>query len=189
MKILIAEDDRVSRVFLEKFMSGFGTCDVAVDGMEALDLFMESMKNKEPYDLACLDIMMPKVDGIKLVKVIRTMEKQQGVAAEDRVRIIMMTALADVDYVDRAPLQYSQIFWAILFGALFYAEFPAPVAYIGLAIIVVAGILNVVLGETSIRIFSRNSPAGSGPAALNETSPEAVLEAPIAGAAEATSKT
>ena len=102
MKILIAEDDRVSRVFLEKFMSGFGTCDVAVDGMEALDLFMESMKNKEPYDLACLDIMMPKVDGIKLVKVIRTMEKQQGVAAEDRVRIIMMTALADVDYVDRA---------------------------------------------------------------------------------------
>ena len=102
MKILIAEDDRVSRVFLEKFMSGFGTCDVAVDGMEALDLFMESMKNKEPYDLACLDIMMPKVDGIKLVKVIRTMEKQQGVAAEDRVRIIMMTALADVDYVDGA---------------------------------------------------------------------------------------
>ena len=102
MKLLIAEDDRVSRVFLEKFMSGFGTCDVAVDGMEALDLFMESMKNKEPYDLACLDIMMPKVDGIKLVKVIRTMEKQQGVAAEDRVRIIMMTALADVDYVDRA---------------------------------------------------------------------------------------
>ena len=102
MKILIAEDDRVSRVFLEKFMSGFGTCDVAVDGMEALDLFMESMKNKEPYDLACLDIMMPKVDGIKLVKVIRTMEKQQGVAAEDRVRIIMMMALADVDYVDRA---------------------------------------------------------------------------------------
>ena len=102
MKILIAEDDRVSRVFLEKFMSGFGTCDVAVDGMEALDLFMESMKNKEPYDLACLDIMMPKVDGIKLVKVIRIMEKQQGVAAEDRVRIIMMTALADVDYVDRA---------------------------------------------------------------------------------------
>ena len=102
MKILIAEDDRVSRVFLEKFMSGFGTCDVAVDGMEALDLFMESMKNKDPYDLACLDIMMPKVDGIKLVKVIRTMEKQQGVATEDRVRIIMMTALADVDYVDRA---------------------------------------------------------------------------------------
>ena len=102
MKILIAEDDRVSRTFMEKFMSAYGQCDIAVDGMEAIDLFMEALKRKEPYDLACLDIMMPKVDGIKLVKVIRTMEKQQGVAAEDRVRIIMMTALADVDYVDRA---------------------------------------------------------------------------------------
>ena len=102
MQILIAEDDRVSRTFMEKFMSAYGQCDIAVDGMEAIDLFMEALKRKEPYDLACLDIMMPKVDGIKLVKVIRTMEKQQGVAAEDRVRIIMMTALADVDYVDRA---------------------------------------------------------------------------------------
>lgn len=99
MKILIAEDDRVSRVFLEKFMSDYGVCDVAADGMEALDLFMESMKKKEPYDLACLDIMMPKVDGIK---VIRTMEKQQSIATAERVRIIMMTALADVDYVDQA---------------------------------------------------------------------------------------
>ncbi len=102
MKILIAEDDRVSRVFLEKFMSDYGVCDVAADGMEALDLFMESMKKKEPYDLACLDIMMPKVDGIKLIKVIRTMEKQQSIATAERVRIIMMTALADVDYVDQA---------------------------------------------------------------------------------------
>ncbi len=102
MKILIAEDDRVSRVFLEKFMSDYGVCDVAADGMEALDLFMESMKKKEPYDLACLDIMMPKVDGIKVIKVIRTMEKQQSIATAERVRIIMMTALADVDYVDQA---------------------------------------------------------------------------------------
>ena len=102
MRILIAEDDRVSRVFLEKFLSAYGTCDVAVDGMEALDLFMESMKKKDSYDLACLDIMMPKVDGIKLIKVIRTMEKQQGIDPEQRVRIIMMTALADMDYVDQA---------------------------------------------------------------------------------------
>ena len=33
MKILIAEDDRVSRIFMEKFMSDYGTCEIAVDGM------------------------------------------------------------------------------------------------------------------------------------------------------------
>ena len=102
MKILIAEDDRVSRSFMEKFMSEYGHCDVAVDGMEALDLFMEAVKKHEPYDLACLDIMMPRVDGIKALRVIRAMEQQQGIAAGNRLRIIMMTALSDIDYVDKA---------------------------------------------------------------------------------------
>lgn len=102
MKILIAEDDRISRVFMERFMSAYGSCDVAVDGMEALDLFMDSIKKEEPYDLACLDIMMPKVDGMKLLRVIRTLEKQHAVPVDKRTRIIMMTALADVSYVDKA---------------------------------------------------------------------------------------
>ena len=35
MKILIAEDDRLSRAFLKKAMEKYGACDVAVDGMEA----------------------------------------------------------------------------------------------------------------------------------------------------------
>ena len=102
MKILIAEDDRISRTFMEKFMSKYGDCDVAVDGMEALDMFMDSFKKEQPYDLACLDIMMPKVDGLKLLKVIRTLENQHKIPVEKRLKIIMMTALADVDYVDQA---------------------------------------------------------------------------------------
>ena len=102
MRILIAEDDRISRLFLEKFMAAYGECDVAVDGMEALDLFMDGIKENKPYDLACVDIMMPKVDGIKLIKVLRTMEKQRDVVEDKRLKIIMMTALADVSYVDKA---------------------------------------------------------------------------------------
>lgn len=102
MKILIAEDDRISRTFMGKFMSKYGDCEVAVDGMEALDIFMDAFKKGEPFDLACLDVMMPKVDGLKLLKVIRTLENQHKVAPEKKVKIIMMTALADVDYVDQA---------------------------------------------------------------------------------------
>ncbi|MEO6395180.1 MAG: DMT family transporter [Devosia sp.] len=69
-----------------------------------------------------------------------------------------------------APLQYSQLLWALLFGALIYEEYPSVIAYAGLGVIVVAGILNVLSGETRIRVFSRNSPAGVGPAAIEETS-------------------
>ena len=102
MKILIAEDDRVSRTFLQKFMQGYGEVEVAVDGMEAVDMYMDFIKKNDRYDLLCLDIMMPKVDGLKVLKVIRQIEKQQNIPAEEHLKIIMMTALADVGYVDEA---------------------------------------------------------------------------------------
>ena len=99
MRILVAEDDRLSRIFLKKFLTRYGECDVAVDGMEALDCFMDAIKQKKPYDLLCLDIMMPKVDGLKVLKAIRVLEKQHQLK---HTCIIMMTALADVEYVDQA---------------------------------------------------------------------------------------
>ncbi len=102
MRILIAEDDRTSRTFLSKFLSEYGEVDVANDGMEALDFLMDAARKKEHYDLLCLDIMMPKVSGIQVLKVIRTMEEQHGVPVERHLPIIMMTALADMDYVDQA---------------------------------------------------------------------------------------
>jgi two-component system chemotaxis response regulator CheY len=102
MRILIAEDDRISRSFLQKFMVTYGEVDVAVDGMEAIDLYMDAIKEGKPFDLLCLDIMMPKVDGLKVLKVIRQLESQNEKASDKKIKIIMMTALADIGYVDEA---------------------------------------------------------------------------------------
>ena len=60
MRILIAEDDYVSRTFLYKFLSNYGECDVTVDGIEALEVFIMSLDEGQHYDLICLDIMMPE---------------------------------------------------------------------------------------------------------------------------------
>jgi|GEM_PF-6331689 len=43
MRILIAEDDPISRSFLFKFLNKYGRCDMAVDGFEALDACLISM--------------------------------------------------------------------------------------------------------------------------------------------------
>lgn len=99
MRILIAEDDMSSRRFLYKFMEGYGECDMTVDGMEALDAFLMSLDDEEYYDLVCLDIMMPKVDGVKVLHVIRDLEKQKSVPEDKCAKIIMTTALNDVDLV------------------------------------------------------------------------------------------
>lgn len=102
MRILIAEDDRVSRMFLYKFLSKYGECEIVVDGMEALDAYLIAVKENNPYDLMCLDIMMPKVDGVKVLKAIKDFEKQRGVSYDERVKIIMVTALDDTEYVKKA---------------------------------------------------------------------------------------
>lgn len=102
MRILIAEDDLVSRKFLYKLLSEYGECDITVDGMEALDAFLIALKDGKPYDLICLDIMMPKVDGVKALKTIRELEKQKNIPEDKRTKVIMTTALAESQMVHKA---------------------------------------------------------------------------------------
>ncbi|SHK48388.1 two-component system, chemotaxis family, response regulator CheY [Selenomonas ruminantium] len=102
MKILIAEDDKLSRTFLLNFLRAYGDCDTADNGMETLDKYMEAFKRGEPYDMMCLDIMMPKVDGLMVLKLIRELEARHHVEAQKQAKIIMMTAIADMEYVDQA---------------------------------------------------------------------------------------
>ncbi len=95
MKILIVEDEFGSRKLLQKFLSPYGTCDLAVDGEEAVEAFELAMKEKEPYDLICLDIMLPKKDGQTVLKEIRDMESGAGIGGLAGVKVIMTTALSD----------------------------------------------------------------------------------------------
>ncbi len=99
MRILIAEDDYVSRTFLFKFLSNYGECDITVDGIEALEVFMMSLDEEKYYDLVCLDIMMPEVDGINVLKTIRVLEEERNVDQDKRCKVIMTTALNAVEKV------------------------------------------------------------------------------------------
>ena len=95
MKILLAEDDFVTRKFMVNFLSKYGERDVTVDGMEAVDAFMMALDDEEPYDLVCLDVMMPVMDGYQVLKAIRDIETQKGIPKSERVKVIMTTALND----------------------------------------------------------------------------------------------
>ena len=99
MRILIAEDDFASRKFLYKFLSDYGECDMTIDGVEALEAFSLAYGEGLPYDLVCLDIMMPKLDGIRVLEEIRKREEEWGISENERVKIIMTTALNDVKNV------------------------------------------------------------------------------------------
>ncbi len=101
MKILIAEDDLTSRLFMKKYLSKYGQCISANNGIEAVDQVMMALNEKRPFDLICLDIMMPKIDGIKALKTIRDMEQSIGKGLNPS-KIIMTTALNDKATVEEA---------------------------------------------------------------------------------------
>lgn len=102
MKILLAEDDFVTRKFMTGFLSKYGECDVTVDGMEAVDAFMMALEDDDPYDLVCLDIMMPVMDGYQALMGIRNLEKERDIPKEKQVKVIMTTALNDEKNVKMA---------------------------------------------------------------------------------------
>ncbi|GAM11614.1 hybrid signal transduction histidine kinase I [Geobacter sp. OR-1] len=95
MKTLIVEDDFISRKILKEMLSPYGECDIAIDGQEAVQAFRMAQEEGACYDLICMDIMMPNMDGQEAMKAIRALEKERGVSEGDEVKVVMTTALGD----------------------------------------------------------------------------------------------
>jgi two-component system chemotaxis response regulator CheY len=99
MRSLIVEDDFTSRLLLQSLLSPYGECHIAVNGREALAAFRSAHESRQDYDLICMDIMMPEMDGQTAVREIRALEEAGGTLSTHGVKIIMTTALDDAKNV------------------------------------------------------------------------------------------
>lgn len=108
MRVLIVEDDAEIASFIMTGLkqSGFGV-DHAVDGEDGLHLALTL-----PYDVAIIDIMLPKMDGLSLIEVLRREKCDTPVlilsakrSVDDRVRGLQMGA---DDYLIK-PFVYSEL--------------------------------------------------------------------------------
>ncbi len=99
MKTLIVEDDFTSRLLLQELLKKYGPLHTAVNGQEAVDAVDASLVAGEPYDLICLDIMMPEMDGQTALQEIRLLEKESGITLSKGAKTVMTTALDDLKNV------------------------------------------------------------------------------------------
>ena len=104
MKTLIVDDDFFSSQLLEEYLSQYGPCHRADNGKDALEEMKEGFEWDQPYDLICLDIMMPKMDGQDALRQIRAFEESKGVSSTKGVKVIMITALNELASVKEAYL-------------------------------------------------------------------------------------
>jgi two-component system, chemotaxis family, chemotaxis protein CheY len=95
VRFLIVDDDSTCRELLSILLSRYGQCDMAHDGREAIGAYRMALDNGQPYDLVCLDIMMPEMDGHSTLKAIREIEKERHILGSDGVPVLMLTASED----------------------------------------------------------------------------------------------
>jgi len=100
MKALIIDDMTACQKMLERLLIDYAECDIVKNGEDGMKAFLEAHNENKPYDVIFLDIMMPGIDGIKLLKNIRKVE-----TSSEKVKIIMATSLTDKKYVLEA-IQY-----------------------------------------------------------------------------------
>ena len=85
MHILIVEDDEVARDSLARALREAGhSVDVASNGLDGLQ-----MASSSGVDLAIVDRMLPKLDGLALVQSLR--------ATGRKIPVLILSALGDVD--------------------------------------------------------------------------------------------
>ncbi len=85
MRILLAEDEMaLSKAIIKIFEKNNYSADAVYDGEEALS-YLECGN----YDVAVLDIMMPKMDGISVLKKIR--------ADGNQIPVLMLTAKSEIE--------------------------------------------------------------------------------------------
>lgn len=103
-RVLIVEDDPAMTELLCAVLAPF--CDVRIepDGLAGLDAFRRALLLGRPYELVCLDLHMPGMDGRRALRAMRRLEATHAHEHEPRhrTRIVMMTSERDRESVVNA---------------------------------------------------------------------------------------
>lgn len=90
-KCLIVDDDLVTRFILKAILEQYFVCDMAENGAATLLAIDQAHQVGSHYDLVCLDINMPGMDGLTVLKLIRENEQALALPPDLETRVIIIS--------------------------------------------------------------------------------------------------
>lgn len=95
LRILVVEDEIVCARTLVSLLKRFGTCRFQPTGEKALAELRTAVAAGQPFDLLCLDVRLPGMSGLDVLKAVRARESEQGIRLGEGVSVIMTTICRD----------------------------------------------------------------------------------------------
>lgn len=93
VRCLVVDDEELERELIADCLEGIAECEMAENGLKAVEMFRSAFEEGEPYDLIILDIVMPEMDGHAAAIEIRLIEKEWGVSINNGVSIVVLSSL------------------------------------------------------------------------------------------------
>ena len=101
LKILIVDDEPLIRKVLNRTLKNIGECHLVDNGKGAIYKYEEALNSGKPFDLILLDIIMKETNGLDVLIKIRTMEIVNNTPEDEKVKIIIVTGISEVDMVKK----------------------------------------------------------------------------------------
>jgi two-component system chemotaxis response regulator CheY len=102
MKVLVVDDDLMTRITLEGILCAYAEVHCCADGKEAVEEHKSALDRGEPYDLICMDLLMPVMGGLEALGIIRQDEESRGRLRAQAARVVITTASDDSDTISQA---------------------------------------------------------------------------------------
>ncbi|QLA17839.1 response regulator [Desulfolutivibrio sulfoxidireducens] len=115
MKFLFVDDDDSILLFLEECLSPYASCVSAQNGTEAVSAFDLAMREGAPFTAVFMDILMPDMDGNRVVRELRHLEAVLGISEANRFKLVMISVCTDTKNVSES-----------FFGGMADAYIPKP---------------------------------------------------------------
>ena len=98
----MVEDDAATRAVMKECLLKYGELQLAEDGFEAIDKVKQALIQEKYFELILLDIELPLMQGVQVVKVVRSFEELLHLGEDKKCRIIMLSGSSSVDVIKSA---------------------------------------------------------------------------------------